>query len=71
MNKHKNGTPIVGSKGSYQYLLSALADLLKGKPKDFEIFHLEEKIKQEGLRIGLGKEKITDDWKLIKMAVWS
>lgn len=65
MNKHKNGTVIVGSKGSYYYLLSALEDMLKGKPKSFEVFHIGEHIKKEGLRIGLTVERMERDWKAI------
>lgn len=65
MNHHKNNTIIVGEFGSYQYLLSALEDLLKGKPKDYEVFHIGEKIKKAGLSIGLSKERIENDWKEI------
>ena len=52
MNHHKNGTIISGSQGSYQYLVSALEDILKGKPKSFEVHHLKMRLIQEGERIG-------------------
>ena len=62
MNKFSNGTLIVGSFGSYQFLLSGMTDLLKRKPKVFEVYHLSEVLKKEGLRIGLSKEKIQTDF---------
>lgn len=63
MKRHKNGTIVVGYKGSYQYLLSALKDALKGKPKVYEIHHITEHIKKEGLRIGLSKKQMNKDYR--------
>ncbi len=62
MNRHTNGTVVVGGKGSYQRILSGLNDLLKATPKDFEVFHFGERLKKEGLRIGLSKERINSDF---------
>jgi hypothetical protein len=63
MNKHKNGTYVVGAKGSYQYLLSGFTDLLKSKPKAYEVFHYGQHLKKAGFAIGLSKERIENDWK--------
>jgi len=66
MNQWPNGTFKVGAPFSYQNLLSGLEDILKGKgrkaPKVFEIHHFGEKIKEAGLKIGLTKERINQDW---------
>lgn len=65
MNKHPNGTIIVGAPYSYQYMLSGLTDILKGKgdktPKVFEIHHFHERIKEEGIKLGYTIEKIRND----------
>ena len=70
MNYFPNGTLVVGMPGSYMYLLYALKDLIKGKgkkcPKDFEVYHFQAKIKEEGLKIGKTIEQIQKDWEEIQ-----
>lgn len=65
MNRHKNGTYIIGEPGSYQWLLSALEDILKGKAKVYEVHHLTERLKEAGLKIGLSKARLESDYTLI------
>lgn len=62
MNYHKNGEPVVGSIGSYQNILSGLRDLMRGKPKSFEVHHFGMKLKEAGLKAGLTRETIESDW---------
>ena len=61
MNTWSNGTVKICSPGSYQSLLSGLEDLLKGKPKVFEVHHLHMKIVEEGKRIGIAFAQIGED----------
>lgn len=62
MNTWSNGTLKVGAPGSYQHILSGFEDCLKGKPKDYEVYHIGVKLAEEGLKIGLTKERINKDW---------
>jgi hypothetical protein len=61
MNHHKNGTISVGAPNSYRNLLSGLEDLMKGKPKSFEVFHFCAKIKKAGQLAGLSIEQMQED----------
>lgn len=62
MNTWQNGTIKVGAPYSYQNILSGLEDCLKGKPKDYEVYHIGVKLAEAGLKIGLTKERINQDW---------
>ena len=69
MLHHENGGICVGAPGSYQYLLSGLEDLMKGKPLDYEVHHLVLKIKDAGSKIGLSIDDMRKDVvKIIKPA---
>jgi len=61
MNHHKNGTIIQGAPNSYQYLLSGLEDLMKGKPKSFEVHHFFTCIKEAGDVAGVSMEEMNND----------
>lgn len=71
MNTFKNGEIKVGAPGSYQYILSGLRDLMRGKPKSFEVHHLGMRLKEAGIKAGLTRETIESDWqeahKLLKV----
>lgn len=62
MNRHKNGTIVIGEPGSYQWLLSALEDILKSKAKNYAVHHITERLKTAGLRIGLSQARIQSDY---------
>ena len=66
MNRHRNGTVIVGEPGSYWYMQSALTDLLKGKgknkPKSYEVHWLGLKIGEIGRALGKTPDEMAADY---------
>ena len=63
MNTHPNNTIVIGMPGSYQYYVSCMTDILKGKPRSYEVWHCADKMKMAGHEIGLTKERMYQDFK--------
>jgi hypothetical protein len=55
----------INEEGEYQRLLEGLSELMKGKPKSFEVHHFLAKIRKAGERIGKTLSEMEKDVKEI------